>query len=212
MLGDVGSPAGTVELMTENDNVNDHVQVADSATKGVIAPDAADETTVEPPAAAWAEVPALARFDAAERDGVAQRLAAAWISDGADDDDALLAAVIDEVGFSGFVDLLRPVGGAAGRLAAVMDTSTLLRSPDRQLLEASKLNAAALERVADRIDDLTLDGDLDAAVSEASTLLVKVRSNLDRSRTSNPLVKLLRPNTSGLRFTVGDLLASLSQR
>lgn len=128
------------------------------------------------------------------------------------EDDSLLAAVIDAVGFGGFVDVARDGDGVAGRLAAVMDTSSLLREADRQLVEAARLDAAALERVADRVDDLALDGDLDAAVKEATAVLVKVRGNLDRGRTANPLAKLLRPNTSVLRYTVGDLLASLSRR
>lgn len=181
--------------------------VAADSDEGVVGPDL-DEVDVP---AAWTDVPGLADVGAADRDKVADRLANAWISDNSDDA-ALLGEVIAEVGFGGLLVLLRNHRGDAGKLAAVLDTSAMLRDADRLVLDATKMSAKALVRAADRIDELTLDGDLAKACAECTAILVKMRSNLDNSRTSNPLAKLLRPNTTGLRYVVGDLLAQVSRR
>jgi hypothetical protein len=124
----------------------------------------------------------------------------------------MLAAVHDEAGHIVFIDFLRSFDGTAGVLGAVLDTVQLLRTGDRDLGAAAGLDAKGLDAKADEISDLVLDGDLDAAVSVARGLLVKVRSTLDKGRTSNPIVKLLRRDTSALRYDVSDLLSSMSAK
>jgi hypothetical protein len=132
------------------------------------------------PDATVPEVELLAGLDRSGRAALANKLAGAWLGNltrPESDDDALLDAAQEQLGFSGLVTLFSSGGVQARRVAAVLGASHFLFTEVSEIRALTRYRRKTVEGTAEQVNSMLLHGDL----GRAEQLAAESLGNLDKT-------------------------------